>query len=250
MYASSLPLGFITGDASIFIHRSVGSRGVNSPEDVGIVAARLLALGFDWAVPGPGGACTPEVIAAIELFQAVTEGVDVVRHTRVDGRVDVNGATLRWLGAANAPRWEALSSGGSPDAALGFCTSWLNEVLESAVLAYEGGYRRAHPGAAPLTVGDASPERGGNAPPHRGHQTGLACDLRLPHRNGTAGGLRTSSVHYDRAAMRAQLAALAQHPCLQFVFLDDEQLIEEGLCRPLAGHDDHAHVEIGAPARL
>lgn len=241
----------------LVISHSVGRKGVNDPADVTAVGARLVALGFGWALPGPGGLCSADLVAAIELFQAIKEGVDVVRHTRVDGRVDVDGQTLRWLGAANAPRWEALlpdrpgyhNHEATQGSAMGFATSWLNGVLAGAAAAYQGGYRSAHPGAAPLTANDASPARGGKAPPHKGHQTGLVCDLRLPNHDGTAGGLKTVSPHYDRAAMRAQLAALRTCPGFDRAYLNDAVLIAEGLCSPLAGHDDHVHFEIQVPPR-
>lgn len=236
---------------------SVGRKGRNSPPDVQAVSATLVRLGFHWALPDAAGGCSADLLSGIELFQAIKEGLDVVKHTRVDGRVDTNGETLRWLGAANAPRWEALladrpglsnyevKQGGDK----AFCTSWLNEMLSVAAANYQAAFRSAKPQKAPITVNDASPARGGKAPPHKGHQTGLVCDLRLPRTDGAAGGVRTSSPLYDREAMRQQLLALRQHPLFDIAFLNDDALIAGGLCRPLAGHDDHVHIEVKVPVR-
>lgn len=236
---------------------SVGRKGLNRSADVRVVSDALVRLGFRWAVPDSTGACGPELVSGIELFQAIKEGLDVVKHTRVDGRVDTNGETLRWLDAANAPRWEALlgdrpglsnyevRQGGDK----AYCTSWLNELLSAAAASYQAAVGAAKPNKAPITVNDASPARGGKAPPHKGHQTGLVCDLRLPRTDGTAGGVKTTSPLYDREAMRQQLLALRQHPLFDIAFLNDDTLIASGLCRPLAGHDDHVHIEVKVPPR-
>jgi hypothetical protein len=49
--------------------------------------------------------------------------------------------------------------------------------------------------------------------------------------------------------MRAMLEAFRAQPLVARIVFNDPALIAEGLCSALAGHDDHAHVEITAPAR-
>jgi hypothetical protein len=237
------------------ISGSVGWNGVNREEDVALVRARLVELGFDWiqgaAKPGP------IFIAAIELFQAIKNGYEVVGGTRVDGRVDPNGDTLRWLNALNAPRWQRMtaesdglvnSEAQQLDDHHDFGTSWLDATISDAARRYQQAWR-ATTSAAPIAVNDASLPRGGRTSSHKGHQTGLMCDLRLPRRSGSFGGITTADASYDREAMRAQLTALRAQPLVEDIFLNDDVLIAEGLCTPLAKHDDHVHVKIRPPPR-
>lgn len=245
---------------------SVGARGRNLAVDVMALREHLVSLGYTWAA-GPS-TVGPKLTAAIRLFQSIVHGIDVVgASSRIDGRVDPDGNTLRWLNAANAPRWVRMTPSApglwNHDATQlhdlhDFGTSWLDTFLVGAGAEYQlwrteaDRQRSAQPGAgtkppAPLTVNDASLPEGGNTPAHVGHETGLVADLRLPNRDGSAGGISVFTPTYDRDAMRAQLQALRSQPNFDVAFLNDKVLISEGLCRPLGGHDDHVHVEIEPP---
>ena len=88
-----------------------------------------------------------------------------------------------------------------------------------------------------------------NTPDHKGHETGLACDLRLPRKDGRAGGIKNPNTNtaYDRNAMRGQLLALRDQELVSKVFFNDDILCEEGLCKRLSGHNNHVHFEIRVP---
>jgi hypothetical protein len=242
---------------SVTIEGSVGAAGRNRPADVRQIRQRLVELGFTWVTDG-ADTVGPTLIRTLRLFQAIKEGLDVVAGSRLDGRVDPNGDTLRWLNARNAPRWVRMTAEGPGlvnDQILDesdhhdYGTSWLDETLLSAGVSLKASWLQEHAEARPLVVNDASLPRGGDTPAHRGHETGLVCDLRLPRIDGRSGGITTSSARYDRATMRAQLHALWAQPLVDAVFLNDDTLIAESLCRPLAGHDNHVHVEIRPPRR-
>src|SRR5262245_12234115 len=176
---------------------SVGKNGVNKPSDVKAVQQRLVDLGFAFvAVDGVVG---PRTTQAIRLFQAIKNGDQTVDHPHNDGRVDVDGDTHRWLEAPNAPRWQALPPGSKDQGFVNievadpadhhdFGTDWLATTIRAAGASYRASYIPTRPRAAVITVNDASLPEGGDTPDHQGHETGLACDLRLPRADGTAPG--------------------------------------------------------------
>lgn len=226
---------------------------------------RLLALGFDWVAES--GAADGETIAAIRLFQAIKNGHQRVDFPQNDGRIDPGRDTHRWLDARNAPRWLQLPPG---SAAPGFHnaehesagrrhefgTDWLVETLLGAAARYQAVHRAAHLSAARFTTRHASLPRGGPTPDHRTHQTGLACDARVPRNDATGLGVTwnlpgtgQTNPLYDRAAMRAMLESLHAQPLFRRALFNDPALLAEGLCVSAAGHDDHVHFEVGPPAR-
>lgn len=85
---------------------------------------------------------------------------------------------------------------------------------------------------------------------HHGHEAGLASDIRLPHKNGTVGGITVLDSVYDRDAMRAMIRAFLKQKQASRVFLSDSVLVDEGLCRAVQGHLNHAHFEIKPPVRV
>lgn len=242
------------------LQRSVGLNGANQPEDVIAVKNRLIELGFDWLAPA-SATVGPLTLKTIKLFQAIKNGLDVVNNLRNDGVINVGGDTHRWLQAANAPRWRQMPLGSEAEGYFNsevedgtdnhdFGTNWLADTISETGATYRDSFLGAHPNAALLTVNDASKPQGGDTPAHAGHETGLVCDIRLPRRDGGVGGITTRDASYDRAAMRMMLIAFRGQPLFERIFLIDDQLISEGLCRPLAGHDNHAHFEILPPLRV
>jgi hypothetical protein len=242
----------------ISIQAAVGKGAKNEPADVLVVKQELVRLGFDWL--SADGVMGPTTIKAIQLFQAIINGWHVVRGSGVDGRIDPNGQTLRWLNARNAPRWMPMPAGGDGfgfvnDELLDksdshdFGTSWLAVSIEGAARDYRDGHLAANPGAARIHLNDVSVPRGGDTPDHATHETGTSCDIKLPRKDGAAGGIKFRSSLYDRAAARAILIALQAQPLAERVFFNDRKLIDEGLCRESYGHDDHIHFDVRPPNR-
>ncbi|MGB7925190.1 MAG: peptidoglycan-binding domain-containing protein [Pyrinomonadaceae bacterium] len=240
------------------ILRSVGLGAVNNADDVRAVKGRLIELGFDWLVAD--GDMGPLTIQTIRLFQGIKNGFNRVGDPRNDGRVDVGGDTLRWLQASNAPRWQKMPAGsreeGFTNSELAdtsdnhdFGTNWLAQTLRDTGATYRTEFLASHSSAALLTLNDASRPRGGDTPMHATHETGMACDIRLPRRDGGAGGITVESSSYDRAATRALLKAFLRQPMASRILLSDQVLVGEGLCRAAQGHLNHAHFEVGPPPR-
>ncbi len=239
---------------AIQIEGSVGKRGENRAQDVKAVKQRLADLGFQFfAIDGKAD---QGLDLAIRIFQSILKGSN--RLGDVDGRIDVGHRTIRFLQATNAPRWQTMPLQGpgfinfelqDTSDQHDFGTSWLAETIKGAGAAYEREYLRTHSGAALLAINDVSLPRGGDTPDHAGHETGLACDIRLPKKDGTSGGVRNPNTNtsYDRDAMRAQLLAIRQQPLFRRAFFNDRVLIDEGLCAPLGGHNNHVHFEINPP---
>lgn len=237
----------------------MGRGGENQPEDVRALKEQLVELGFDWL--SVDASVTDDRISVINLFQSITNGRDTVHG---DGRVDVPGPMYAWLTALNPSHWQQMPVGSwhGPEGFYNvevteqthdnhdYRTNWLATTIESAGSAYQDDYRAGADAAAPITVNDASPRRGGDTPGHNGHETGLVCDLRLPLTDGTApGGTTFRDGDYDRDAMRALLEAINDQDLFDRAFFNDPDLVAQGLCTKLAGHDDHAHVEIHPPER-
>jgi hypothetical protein len=244
---------------SMTITQSVGLHGVNIAQDVLAVQTRLIALGFTWLEANT--VMESITIQTIQLFQAIKNGLNTVRHPRNDGRIDVGGDTLKWLQAVNAPRWQKMPAG---SAAAGFINdelaqendqhdfgvSWLADTLQSAGETYRADFLQTHPHAALIHLNDISLPQGGRTPAHATHQAGLCCDIRLPRTNGSVGGITVTSAAYDRTAMRAMLSAFRQQILTSRILLNDPPLVSEDLCSTAPGHDDHVHVEIKPPARI
>ncbi len=232
---------------------SVGKGGTNAARDVIAVKQRLAELGFGFFAVNRES--DQGLIMAIRLFQSIIAGRSAVGG---DGRIDPGFTTNKYLDAVNAPRWttmpfdgpgftnfEAVDENDQHD----FGTNWLAETIRSLGAAYDGAYLQDNPHAALLTVNDVSLPEGGDTPDHAGHETGLACDLRLPRLDGGSGGIGNPNTNgaYDREAMRAQLVALQDHPLVTSVFFNDRVLIGEGLCAHLGGHNNHVHFQIKPP---
>jgi hypothetical protein len=241
------------------IRKSVGFGGSNNSSDVKAVKARLRELGFDWLTDDD--VMGPTTVKCIKLFQAIKNGRNQVNMLGHDGRIDPGGDTLKWLNAENAPRWMQMPPGSEAEGfhnheltqtndAHDFGTNWLADTLRATGAAYKEDYLSANPNATIFTLNDFSLPQGGDTPMHATHETGLACDIRLPRKNGQAGGTTTTQSTYDRKAMRAMILAFRKQTLFSRVLLSDQALVAEGLCRAASGHHDHAHFEVGPPARV
>lgn len=242
---------------TITIQGSVGLNGDNNPNDVIAIKTRLIELGFDWLTADESlGQIT---INTIKLFQAIING-DNYHVNRHDGRVDVEMQTHTWLQAINAPRWTKLPAGSREE---GFVndkdvgqdndhgTNWLMDTIIETGRDYQNDFLKNNPKAALLTTNESSGSRGGFLAPHQGHQSGLAYDIRLPRKDGGAGGgIHVGNSAYDRNAMRAIIRAFLNQELASRVFLIDDVLIGENLCIAVTGHDNHAHFEIVPPKRV
>ncbi|MCW5313470.1 muramidase (flagellum-specific) [Nostoc sp. KVJ3] len=249
---SSLP-----GAKVIELGGSVGIGGVNKADDVKAIKARLYELGYKW-VGDPNSADRDRgLFDAIKLFQSIIAGRSTVNG---DGRVDVGEITHRWLQAANAPRWELMPKSDPNNGFVNgeledtqdnhdFGTHWLADIIKIIAQDYQNSYRSTHPQAALFAINDVSLPHGGDTPDHQGHETGMMCDIYLPQKNGNFGGIVWWSSEYDREAARAILKSISKQKLVRAIFFNDQQLIQEGLCVSLSGHDNHIHFEINPPVR-
>jgi hypothetical protein len=231
---------------------SVGAGGTNRPDDVRALSRRLIGLGYTW-VPQEGQT-NGSLESTINLVQSIIAGRNSVRG---DGRVDVPGTTYDWLRARNAPRWQLMPAGTPPAGFRNieladttddhdFGTDWMATTIGEAGRWYRDTHLEANPAAALLGINDVSRPTGGPTDDHSGHQTGLACDIRLPRQDGTTpGNTAVSHPSYDRDAMEAMLRALRHQPMVTEILFNDPVLVEKGLCDRAPRHDDHAHFELG-----
>lgn len=179
----------------------------------------------------------------------------------VDGRIDVDGLTIKYLSASNAPHWQTMPIEGPGffnyeandlNDKHDFGTSWLGDTIVNAAVSYKEDYMQSNPNAAVITINDVTLPKGGDTPDHAGHETGLACDLRLPRKDGGTGGIKNPNTNnsYDRDSMRAQLIAIRKQPLFNQAFFNDRILIQEGLCKSLTGHNNHVHFDIKPPVPI
>ena len=234
------------------IQKSVGQGAINDPDDVRAVQKRLKELGFGFFGRVDGRFSTGLVLS-IRLFQSIIAGRNTIKG---DGRVDVGGRTQRYLAANNAPQWELMPLQGTgfvnrerqdTNDMHDFGTDWMAQTIVGAGQVYQAQYLVANPGKSLMTINDVSLPEGGDTPDHQGHETGLACDIYLPRKNGQSGGITWSSRSFDRAAAREMLTALRAQPLISGIFFNDPTLIQEGLCSQLGGHDNHIHFNISPP---
>jgi peptidoglycan hydrolase-like protein with peptidoglycan-binding domain len=245
-------------DDTFTLGASVGKGGKNRPEDVRALKKRLIELGFDWL--DPDTEVDKATIAAIQLFQSIMRGKQTVSG---DGLVSVPGkagTTLAWLREANAPRWQLMPEGSEAEGFLNYertdtkdqydyGTNWMADAIRGAGAKYRDDYLKSHASAPLLSINDVSLPHGGSNPDHGGHETGMACDARLPRNDGKgAGSITWKDKIYDRDATRAQIKAVRAQPNVSFVFFNDPVLIGEKLCSKLDGHDNHFHFQLRPPA--
>jgi peptidoglycan hydrolase-like protein with peptidoglycan-binding domain len=242
---------------TITLTGSVGAGGINNAADVLAIKNRLADLGFKVS---RDSVINSETTQAIKLFQAIINGKDTLDvGGNVDGKVDVNGKTHKALEKSTAPRWQEMPSGSIQEGFLNnddlqgdtgdFGTNWMVETIQAAGLIYKDEYLKTHPNAALIATNDISTVSGGNFPPHKTHQVGMCCDIRLPRKDGASGGITFRESKYDQGAMRAMLEAFRKQSKYKIrrIFFNDLTLITAGLCKEAPGHDNHAHIDILAP---
>jgi hypothetical protein len=238
---------------SLSLSGSVGQGGKNNPQDVMAVKNRLADLGFPIARDSTVNSNT---VSIIKLFQSIIKGKTVVAG---DGRIDVDGPTHKFLQAANAPQWREMPNGSRAEGFINFDheqggnhdfgVSWMVETIQAAGQIYLT-HLSSHPNAALIQTNDLSKPQGGDTGEHATHETGLSCDIRLPRKDGKAGGgVIFSDPRFDRDAMRAMLKAIRGQTKYKIdrIFFNDDQLIKEGLCKHAARHDNHVHIDISPP---
>lgn len=232
---------------------SVGQGGKNNPQDILAIKNRLADLGYP---VNRDAIIDADTIAIIRLFQSIIRGSTTISG---DGRIDVNGPTLKFLQAANAPQWGEMPKGSAAEGFINhdqiqgdnhdFGTNWMIETIQAAAQLYLTTHISSHPTAALIQTNNLSQPKGGRTPSHQTHQTGLSCDIRLPRKDGQSGGIVFSDARYDRQAMRAMLQAIHNQNKfgIRRILFNDFTLIAERLCTPAPGHDDHAHIDIIPP---
>jgi hypothetical protein len=241
---------------TINLKGSVGAGGKNDPDDVFALKSRLIELGFDFVKLSRE--MDGDTIKTIKLFQSIKDGHNTITG---DGLVEVDKDTHKWLNASNAPSWQTMPQGTPAEGFFNvertelsdhhdFGTGWMAATIKEIAATYLGDHLAAHPGAALLTINDVSLPRGGDTPDHEGHESGLACDCRLPLKDGTTPpGTTFRSGNFDQDATRAMLIAMRKHPLVTQIFFNDPDLIRERRCKHAKGHDNHVHFEIKPPER-
>jgi hypothetical protein len=253
-----IPNPLTTNQAVLNLNGSVGRDGDNLSSDIQLVKNRFVDLGFSWV--GRNSKIDDETIRTIELFQSIINGNTIV--SGVDGVIDVNGKAHKFLEAANAPRWQEMPNGSST---LGFInfdnlqgdvhdfgTHWLVETIKEAAKIYLRNFKLSNPSAALISTNNLSTIRGGDSPIHATHETGLSCDILLPRKDGTFGGITFRDSNYDQDAMEAMLRSIKQQNKYEIkqIFFNDFALVVKGLCQNLSDggvHDNHAHIDIQPP---
>jgi murein endopeptidase len=122
--------------------------------------------------------------------------------------------------------------------------------LVRTILAVAGDYRRAHPKAPPLLVGDLSRPRGGDFGPrfggigHASHQNGLDADIYYPRADGKLRPPRRPD-QVDRAAAQELVRAFVRAGAVN-VFVGPSLNLHgpAKIVSPLVHHDNHLHVRL------
>lgn len=235
---------------------SVGLNAKNHPHDVITLKERFVELGFDWITLN--SSMDSETIDVIKLFQSIIRGRQSING---DGRVDVSGATYYWLNSDNAPRWLSLDDGSKTDKAIGyynstknddgddhyFGTNWLVDTIKLAGEEYYYNYLINNDSASVIFINEMAKPKGGQYKPHATHQTGLNVDIKLPKTDGSSGGINYNSALYDRNACRSMILSFGYCSLVKAVRFNDPDLIKEGICTFLTGHDNHLHIELTPP---
>lgn len=95
-------------------------------------------------------------------------------------------------------------------------------------------------------VGNVSLGGGGTFEPHDSHKNGLQVDVRPLRKDGAQVRVDYFQSGYDRVATAKLIGLFLAHPQVTRVYFNDTTI--QGVL-PLAGHNDHFHVEMRAGAK-
>ena len=110
-----------------------------------------------------------------------------------------------------------------------------------AVMAIAEAWSQRHP-TPRLQIGDISRRRGGRFPPHGSHRLGVDVDVRPITNTGREEPTNIGLGTYSRELTRELCQLIRDMVPGVRIFFNDPRLIEAGLARHLAGHNDHLHV--------
>jgi peptidoglycan hydrolase-like protein with peptidoglycan-binding domain len=105
-------------------------------------------------------------------------------------------------------------------------------------------WAESHP-ETPFSVGDMSRRGGGPFPPHASHKDGRDADLRPLTKNGVNQPTNISDANYSRDRTTELVNVIRQLFSGVTIFFNDPHLINAGLTKHAAGHDNHLHVRFG-----
>jgi murein endopeptidase len=127
---------------------------------------------------------------------------------------------------------------------------WGTDRLVRIVLRVARDYRRAHPRARRMAVGDLSRPHGGDFGPqfgyigHASHQNGLDVDVYYPRADGRERAPRYASQINRELSQELVDRFLAAGASVIFVGPNTGLTGPAGVVVPLANHDNHLHVRI------
>jgi hypothetical protein len=189
----------------------------------------------------------------IRLFQSTTRGRDSLRS--VDGRIDPDGLTHRWLNALNAPRWMRVPRGSAEEGfhcraqvGLGDDHWWATDWLIDTVRDIAARYHEMGEDQQVLRVLAASPLAGGGED-EAGTRSpnGLGVELALPTSVSMTRLATVGAEAYDRNATRRLLQAIWEQGSIDAVYLADPELAGEGRCQQTSKAHDRLIVTIRPP---
>ncbi|WP_353618413.1 hypothetical protein [Paracidovorax avenae] len=90
-------------------------------------------------------------------------------------------------------------------------------------------------------VGNISLAGGATFSPHHSHRNGLQVDIRPLRKDGRQLPVKHGSPDYDRQATARLVACFQSTGMVRTVFFNDGRIPR---VHPLAGHDDHLHIEV------
>jgi murein endopeptidase len=123
-----------------------------------------------------------------------------------------------------------------------------NERTIRAVVSILAAYRKAHPHAPRVVIGDISFRHGGPMDDHLSHQNGLDVDVYYPRLDRHLSAPRTTSqidLRLSQDLLDRFVAAGAK-----FVFVGYSTGLRgpSGVVEPYANHENHMHVRFRVPA--
>jgi murein endopeptidase len=129
---------------------------------------------------------------------------------------------------------------------------WGTDRLVRILLDVARQYRRAHPAAARMAIGDLSRPHGGDFGPqfgyigHASHQNGLDADIYYPRADGRERAPRYASQINRRLSQELVDRFLAKGAQVIYVGPNTGLTGPAGRVQALANHDNHLHVRLAA----